>query len=262
MTLLVENLNARYGASTVLRDAHLRVQPGEVLALIGANGVGKSTLLNTIAGLHRTASGTVTLDGQPVLGKSPHHIARLGITLVPEGHRLFADLSVSENLQMGMHGLGCSPASARERVDSVFEMFPILADFSSRRAGLLSGGQQQMLAIGRALVRKPKVLLFDEPSLGLAPLLLKQILETIGTLAESEVAIVLAEQNAAAALRVANLGVVLENGRVARTDKAEVLLEDEHVSQHYLGGIRTDAEDRAAPPELPDELRSRTLRGR
>jgi branched-chain amino acid transport system ATP-binding protein len=262
MTLRVENLSARYGSTTVLRDVHLEVRPGQVLALIGANGVGKSTLLNSIAGLHRTASGAVSLDGSPILGKSAHRIARLGLALVPEGRHLFGELTVSENLTMGMHGLGYSRATAQEQTAAVFEMFPILADFSARRAGLLSGGQQQMLAIGRALVRRPKVLLLDEPSLGLAPLLVQQILATVQTLASGDVAVILAEQNAAAALRVADRGVILDSGRVVREDRAGALLEDELVSQHYLGGASEVRATGALSVELPPELRTRSLGGK
>lgn len=263
MTLIVEQLSARYGSATVLRDVGFEVQPGEVLALIGANGAGKSTLLHSIAGLHSAATGSVTLNGQSILGKPAHHIARLGLALVLEGRYLFGELSVLENLTMGMHGLRYSATMSKERVSEVFEMFPILSEFSGRRAGLLSGGQQQMLAIGRALVRQPKVLLLDEPSLGLAPLLVRQILDTVRVLAESGVAVVLSEQNAAAALRVSNIGIILDNGRVARVDKADVLLQDEHVSQHYLGGVGVGvgagAADRTAIAELPDELRVRSL---
>ncbi len=259
MTLVVEALHARYGSTTVLRDVSLEVAPGQVLALIGANGVGKSTLLNSIAGLHRAATGRVLLDDRAILGKPAHHIAGLGLGLVPEGRHLFAELTVLENLTMGMHGLKYSTTVAEERVASVFTMFPILAEFSGRRAGLLSGGQQQMLAVGRALVRQPTVLLLDEPSLGLAPLLVQQILDTVRVLAEGGVAVVLSEQNAAAALRVADVGIVLDNGQIARVDKAEVLLQDEDVSQHYLGGAGSVPRERASTPELPDELRRRVL---
>lgn len=286
MKLHVEGLEARYGSATVLRGVGLTAEPGQILALIGANGVGKSTLLNTIAGVHRNASGTVSLDGQSILGRAPHRIARAGVALVPEGRHLFGELSVRENLDMGLHGLHCSAAETRARLDSVFELFPVLADFTARRAGLLSGGQQQMLAIGRALVRKPGVLLLDEPSLGLAPMLVQQILETVGGLARDDVAVVLAEQNAAAALRVATVGVVMENGRVTRADRAEVLLADEDVSRHYLGGsVETDEEDpegmaegaqrqgtqrqgtqrqggRRRVADVPAELRSRDLMSR
>lgn len=259
MKLVVEQLSAKYGANTVLRNVHLEVLPGQVLALVGANGAGKSTLLHSIAGLHKAATGSVTLDGQPILGKPAHHIAGLGLALVLEGRCLFGELTVRENLTMGMHGLRCSTATARERVSSVFDMFPILSDFSARKAGLLSGGQQQMLAIGRALVRQPKVLLLDEPSLGLAPLIVRQILDTVRLLAEDGVAVVLSEQNATAALRIATTGIVLDNGQIARMADAKELLEDEDVRAHYLGGA--DASPACRPPtqELPAELLRRSL---
>jgi len=259
MTLVVEALHARYGATTVLRDVSLEVRPGQVLALIGANGVGKSTLLNSIAGLHRFATGSVLLADRPILGKPAHHIAGLGLALVPEGRHLFGELTVLENLTMGMHGLRYSGTVAKNRVASVFDMFPILSEFAGRRAGLLSGGQQQMLAIGRALVRQPTVLLLDEPSLGLAPLLVQQILDTVKLLAGDGAAVVLSEQNAAAALRVADVGVILDNGQVVRVDKADVLLQDEDVSQHYLGGAGSAPPDRTPTTKLPEELRRRTL---
>lgn len=259
MTLTVQNLSARYGSVTVLREVSLEVGPGEVLALIGANGAGKSTLLHSIAGLHRGATGTVSLNGETILGRPPHHIARLGLGLVLEGRYLFGELSVLENLLMGTHGLRYTANESKERIAEVFDMFPILSKFSGRRAGLLSGGQQQMLAIGRALVRKPEVLLLDEPSLGLAPLLVKQILDTVKNLAENGVAIVLSEQNAAAALRVANVGMILENGRVVQVDRAAVLLNDENVSRHYLGGVSADADVSTLTPNLPGRLRVRSL---
>lgn len=258
MKLVVEALVARYGSTRVLRDVSLQARPGEIVALIGANGVGKSTLLNTVAGLHRSATGTVSVDGTSILGRPAHRIAGMGVALVPEGRRLFSELTVRENLQMGLHGLKVSSRETQARVDSVFAMFPILAEFRARPAGLLSGGQQQMLAIGRALVRNPKVLLLDEPSLGLAPTLVQQILETVKDLAQRDVAVVLAEQNAAAALAVANYGLVLENGRVARADDAQVLLEDEEVSQHYLGGAARESQSSRAIA-VPDELRRREL---
>jgi branched-chain amino acid transport system ATP-binding protein len=175
---------------------------------------------------------------------------------------LFDELTVLENIVMGLHGLHCNATESRERIDSVFDMFPILADFSERRAGLLSGGQQQMLAIGRALVRKPDVLLLDEPSLGLAPMLVTQILDTVSRLARGDVAVVLAEQNAAAALRVSTYGIIMENGRVTRADRAAVLLEDADVSSHYLGGAAKQSAERAlaSGTELPPELRGRTLK--
>jgi branched-chain amino acid transport system ATP-binding protein len=258
MTLTIQHLSARYGRTTVLREIDLELNRGSVLALIGANGMGKSTLLRSVAGLHRSVTGSVTLDDAELLGQPAHRIATLGLGLVPEGRHLFPELTVQENLQIGLHGLGCSAVEGKNRITDVLEQFPILGEFSGRPAGALSGGQQQMLAIGRALVRKPTVLLLDEPSLGLAPLLVAQILQTARTLAEQGVAVLLAEQNAAAALRVAHTGAVMENGRLTRLAPARELLEDEDVSRHYLGGGTVPA-DVATPRELPHELRRAAL---
>ena len=203
-------------------------------------------------------SGSVNLEGKPIRGKSAHEIARMGIGLVPEGRHLFPELSVRDNLRMGMYGLKVGNAEASSREDDAFELFPILGDFSNRMAGLLSGGQQQMLAIGRALVRRPRVLLLDEPSLGLAPLVVQQILQTVR--ADRGVGILLAEQNAAAALRIADVGVVMENGRVTINQPAAELLADDHVSRHYLGvsGPQSAAHTSSAT-ELPVALRRREL---
>jgi branched-chain amino acid transport system ATP-binding protein len=265
--LTVAGLSARYGGNTVLRDIDLKVQSGEVLALIGANGAGKSTLLTTIAGLHRQAAGSVRLDDRELLGVPAARIAGSGLALVLEGRHLFGELTVVENLAMGMNGRGYSAAQRAEQVDCVFAMFPILQEFSRRRAGLLSGGQQQMLAIGRALVRQPQVLLLDEPSLGLAPLLVTQILDTVRGLADGGVAVVLSEQNAAAALRVASHGLVIDNGRIVRSDTSAALLADEEISRHYLGAGDSEqntpegSDPGTAPAELPASLRRRSLRG-
>lgn len=260
MTLQITSLSARYGRTTVLRNIDMQLSQGTVVALIGANGMGKSTLLRSVAGLHRSATGSVTLDGSEILGRPAHRIAALGLGLVPEGRHLFAELTVQENLQMGLHGQNCNAAEAKDRIAGVLEQFPILGDFSERTAGALSGGQQQMLAIGRALVRNPSVLLLDEPSLGLAPLLVAQILQTARALAERGVAVLLAEQNAAAALRVADTGAVMENGRITRLAPARELLEDEDVSRHYLGGgTPGHGSLPASARELPEELRTAAL---
>ena len=262
MTLNVENLTARYGPNAVVHDIAFTVSPGDILALLGANGAGKSTSLNSITGIHRLATGSVEFDGAQILGLTAHRIAAQGIALVPEGRHLFGALTVQENLRMGLNGINVPRGESAARIQAVFEMFPILREFSTRRAALLSGGQQQMLAIGRALVRRPRVLILDEPSLGLAPLLVQQILGAIQALAASgDVAIVLAEQNATAALKIATTGVVMDNGRIVRTDTAAALLADEEIAAHYLGGAPTDAAQPATEiGALPEALRERTLR--
>jgi branched-chain amino acid transport system ATP-binding protein len=258
-SLVVRDLTARYGGSTVLRGINIELDPGSVTAMIGANGVGKSTLLRSIAGLHRQAKGSVTLAGRELLGRPAHRIAREGLALVPEGRHLFADLSVRENLTLGLNGLSCSAQQAQSRIEEVFTMFPVLAEFAKRPAGALSGGQQQMLAIGRSLVRRPDVLLLDEPSLGLAPLLVQQILSVARARADDGVAVLLAEQNAAAALRVADTGVIMENGSLTRTDAASALLVDEEVSRHYLGAGGESDQPTSLVGTLPDVLKTRTL---
>jgi branched-chain amino acid transport system ATP-binding protein len=246
----IEDLHAAYGATRALRGVSGVVGAGEVVTLIGANGAGKSTLLRCIAGLHRPSAGRVRVDGADVTGKPAHRVARLGLCLVAEGRQLFTELTVAENLRMGRHGL--AGPSARQ-LGVVHELFPILAEFAARPAGALSGGQQQMLAIGRALMRQPRILLLDEPSLGLAPKLVTQILAAVRTLSETGMTILLAEQNATSALRIADRGIVLANGLITQHGPAGDLLADEDVGRHYLGvaaqGER-GADTRMLPPGL------------
>ncbi|WP_326566190.1 ABC transporter ATP-binding protein [Amycolatopsis rhabdoformis] len=235
MNLTVRGLDARYGSTRVLHDVSCEVPDGTMVAMIGANGAGKTTLLKCIAGLHRPDRGEVTLGGTPVAGLAAHQVARRGLCLVPAGRQLFGELTVEENLLVGLHGTGVHGAAVARRLDAAYALFPILREFAGRQSGLMSGGQQQMLAIARALVREPEVLLLDEPSLGIAPLLVTEILGVLRRLASEGVTILLAEQNAAAALAIADYGVVMENGTITRTDTAAALLADEDVSRHYLG---------------------------
>lgn len=254
MTLAVTGLHATHGATKALRDVSIQVDPGQVLALVGANGAGKTTLLQCIAGLHRPERGRIVLGDADLSVLPAHAVVQHGLCLVPAGRQVFSDLTVTENLRVGLHGLRLSGAAATNRIDKAHELFPDLRALADRKAGLLSGGQQQMLAVGRALMRAPKVLLLDEPSLGLAPMLVTQILRTVAALAEDGVAVLLAEQNAAAALQVADQGVVLENGQVTRSDTASALLADEDVSRHYLGTVDERSEGERSVRELPSGL--------
>jgi len=260
MKLTVRGLDARYGSTRVLHDVSCDVPDGSMVAMIGANGAGKTTLLKCIAGLHRPSKGDITLGDEPVAGLAAHHVARRGACLVPAGRQLFGDLTVAENLHVGLHGTGVRGTTAvTARLERVYDLFPILRDFATRQAGLLSGGQQQMLAIARALVREPKVLLLDEPSLGIAPLLVTEILGVLQQLVRDGVTILLAEQNAAAALAIADRGVVMENGTITRTDTAEALLADDDVSRHYLGTAADPVEighERALPAGLREPLQT------
>ncbi|MGW5432732.1 ABC transporter ATP-binding protein [Streptomyces sp. NPDC004059] len=235
MSLEIENLEVRYGATRALRDVTCRVAEGEVLALIGANGAGKSTLLRAVAGVTPPRAGTIRVLGEDTSRRCAHEMARRGLRLVPEGRHLFDELTVAENLWMGAYRCRRETERNSAQLERVFELFPVLREFTGRRAGMLSGGQQQMVAIGRALMGRPRVLLLDEPSLGLAPRYVAQIMDVVGGLAADGITVVIAEQNASAALRSADRGIVLSNGRITHSGPARALLEDEDVSRHYLG---------------------------
>jgi branched-chain amino acid transport system ATP-binding protein len=250
--LSANNLTVSYGAITALRDVSVEIAPGEIVALIGANGAGKTTLLRTISGLLKPASGSITWcppqresdqsrtleyfgATADLVGLRPDQIVRLGISHVPEGRQIFADLTVRDNLMLGAFVLR-GRKEIDEGLERCFAMFPVLSDRRKQRAGTLSGGEQQMLAIARALMGRPRLLLLDEPSLGLAPLIVRQIFRIIREINEGGATIFLVEQNAHMALTVANRGYVIQSGQVILTDTAGNLLQNPEVKRAYLGG--------------------------
>jgi branched-chain amino acid transport system ATP-binding protein len=230
--LQLDGLEVRYGAITALHGIELEVAEGEIVALLGANGAGKTTTLRTISGLHRPHAGEIVFAGQRIEQTPPHRICQLGIGHVPEGRRIFPRMSVEENLEMGAYLVRGDRTKERDRV---FELFPVLADRRKQDGGTLSGGEQQMLAIGRALMSRPHLLLLDEPSMGLAPMIVTRIFEIIKEIREQGTTVLLVEQNAAQALRLADRGYVLETGRVVMHDTARVLLNNDRVRAAYLG---------------------------
>ena len=231
--LSVTQLRASYGAIKALRGISFELEEGQVVSLIGANGAGKSTTLNTISGLIRPTGGQVIFDGQDITGKSAHQIAAIGLVQVPEGRQIIASMSVYENLVIGSH-LRRDKQSEKE-LDHIFTQFPRLAERKNQRAGLLSGGEQQMLAVGRALMMQPRLLMLDEPSMGLAPLLVNQVFELIASIKTSQIPILLVEQNARKALEIADYVYVLDRGIIVREGKAAELREDQQVIASYLG---------------------------
>lgn len=239
MALLeLENVNAFYGRVQALHGVSMKVEEGEIVALLGSNGAGKSTTLKTISGLLRPQMGSVTLGGRSIGGLPAHAVARLGVGHVPEGRRIFKSLTVLENLKMGTYP--CPPAERastfKENLDYVFALFPRLKERRNQRGGTLSGGEQQMLAIGRALMMNPRILLLDEPSMGLAPLLVDQIFDSILELNQKKgLTILLVEQNANQALRIASRGYILQVGSIALEGTAQGLRSDEGVRKTYLG---------------------------
>jgi branched-chain amino acid transport system ATP-binding protein len=232
--LELDNVHVYYGNIHALKGISFQVEEGEVVALLGANGAGKTTTLRTISGLLRPQEGRVQLEGQPIDTLAPHAIVHKGIGHAPEGRRIFARLSVDENLKMGAYARTDQKGIA-EDLDRVFRLFPRLKERINQVAGTLSGGEQQMLAIGRALMARPRVLLLDEPSMGLAPVLVEQIFDTIREINARRVTILLVEQNAAMALAIAHRGYVLETGSIALSGSAESLRENPQVRSAYLG---------------------------
>jgi branched-chain amino acid transport system ATP-binding protein len=233
--LKVVNLRAGYGPLQVINGVSLRVQPGEIVALIGANGSGKSTLLKAIAGVIPQTEGRVLLRDQPVAGWTADRLARRGLALVPEGRALFHGMSVLDNLRMGGYPKRLAGARLAERIEALCVRFPALREKLSQRAGELSGGQRQMLAIARALVSEPEILLLDEPSTGLAPLLVAEIFDCIGQLRQAGIAILLAEQNVQGTLRIASRAYVMQTGRIVLNGPAAELLRSEEIQRAYLG---------------------------
>ncbi|HEY2592352.1 MAG TPA: ABC transporter ATP-binding protein [Chloroflexota bacterium] len=244
--LEVRAIQADYGGVRALWGVSARVDAGQIVALIGPNGAGKTTLMRTIVGLHTPSSGGVFLEGQPLCGLPPHRIVERGVVLVPEGRHIFASMSVLENLELGAY----APAPRRHRasgLERVFGIFPALAERTAQLAGSLSGGQQQMLAVGRALMGRPRLLLLDEPSLGLAPLIVRDIFAVIREVNREGVTVLLVEQNARVALQLADYAYILEQGRVAGEGTGAALLQDDNVRRAYLGdALGEPVEPRAA----------------
>lgn len=233
--LTIRDLHSGYGHVNVLKGISLDVQPGEIVSLIGSNGAGKTTLLMTLCGKPQAQSGSIIFDGHDITRLPTHKIIRLGLAHSPEGRRIFPRMSVLENLQMGAIGLGA--VQFRESLDSVLHMFPRLKERLSQRGGTLSGGEQQMLAIGRALMARPRLLLLDEPSLGLAPLIVKQLFGIITEISRKEkITILLVEQNAFQALKIADRAHIMVNGEIALSGQGAALLHDPMVRSAYLEG--------------------------
>ncbi len=237
MKLEIEDLHVAYGGIQALKGISLSVDEGQIVTLIGANGAGKSTTLRAISGLLKPQSGSIRYGSEALTGLPAKEIVRRGIVQVPEGRRVFPDMTVEENLKIGAYLRRDMPAIAAD-MDYVYKLFPRLKERSWQLAGTLSGGEQQMLAVGRALMSRPKVLMMDEPSLGLAPLIVKDIFSIIRRVNEDGITVLLIEQNANAALRIANYGYVLETGTITLTGTGEALLRDDSVREAYLGKKR------------------------
>ena len=233
--LVVKDINVYYDAIHALKDVSFEVKEGEIVSLIGANGAGKTTILHTISGLIRAKSGSISFMGKQIEKTEAHHILRMGLAQVPEGRRTFQQMSVLENLEMGAYARKDTSSLGKEMED-VFNLFPRLRERKNQAAGTLSGGEQQMLAMGRALMSRPKLLMLDEPSMGLSPILVGEIFDIIKNLYENGTTILLVEQNARMALSIATRGYELETGRVVTTAPAAALLKDPAVRKAYLGG--------------------------
>jgi branched-chain amino acid transport system ATP-binding protein len=229
------DLHAGYGGIHILKGVNLKIEKGEVVSLIGANGAGKSTLLKVVSGLLAPMKGSVLFLGQEITRKKPDEIVQAGISHVPEGRQIFVGLTVRQNLLLGAYVHGCKKSDLEKLYPMIFELFPILMQRFSGKAGALSGGEQQMLAIARALMSQPKLLLLDEPSLGLAPLLVNQIMDIVRDLRSKGIPILLVEQNVEAALKVADRAYIMETGMITGEGDALTLLENDEVQKRYLG---------------------------
>ena len=232
--LRIENVNVSYGSIHALHDISLTVNDGEVVSLIGANGAGKTTTLHTITGLKGATDGVIEYDGEDLSRMDPSHIIRIGMAHVPEGRHVFTQMSVQENLEMGSYIMN-DKSQIKKNMDMVYEYFPRLLERKKQLAGTLSGGEQQMLATGRALMSNPRIVLMDEPSMGLSPLLVKEIFHIIKTLHQNGITVLLVEQNAKMALAVSDRAYVLETGRISMSGKASELLANDNIKKAYLG---------------------------
>lgn len=250
MLLELEDVRVHYGKVEALKGISLHVEEGEIVTLIGSNGAGKTTTLKTISGLRPVTSGSVRFAGRSITGLPAHRIVELGLCQSPEGRGVFPGMTVMDNLEMGAYVRSRrSGGTSRSDLDRVFALFPRLAERRNQSGGTLSGGEQQMLAIGRALMARPRMVLLDEPSMGLAPMLVMQIFDIVSEINKQGTTILLVEQNAAQALRLAQRAYVLETGRVVKADAAATLLDDESVKSAYLGADVRTAPGQGAQPE-------------
>ena len=232
--LEVKNLSVSYGVTPILRDVSLTIKQGEVVALLGSNGAGKTTLVNALMGMLKAESGEIIFEGEHIENMPPHEIVKRGMAQVPEGRKIFPYISVHDNLFLGAYSSGAWHKRS-ESMEWVYNLFPLLKDRQGMSARTLSGGEQQMLVIGRGLMSRPKLLLVDEPSLGLAPKLLSEVYEILGKLSEEKITTLLSEQNARQALTISDRGYVLENGKVVLADSSDKLLNSELIKEAYLG---------------------------
>jgi branched-chain amino acid transport system ATP-binding protein len=232
--LELRDIDAGYGPTSILHGVSLSVETGEVVTIVGGNGAGKTTTLRTIAGLIKPTRGSILFEGEDITGLSAHEVVERGITLIPEGRQLFPDMTVKENLLMGAYRKAARSTQS-DTLEEVMDLFPRIRERLDQRASSLSGGEQQMVAIARGMMAKPKLLMFDEPSLGLAPIVVSQVFDVIAQIEATGATVLIVEQNVFHTLKAAHRGYVLENGEVVLTDSADALLTNDHVRQAYLG---------------------------